>query len=175
MRHTMKMALAALASLALVPTVSAAHTVKGPHPGTVLATTYYSDGRYHGAVDIASGASCNYWGVETGVVGSVYWNVTINLTGTVCSGIVYENANTAVHTWADGWKFHLKHFIKTADSYDRTCDRCQVGNEGGTGQANGPHTHLMQERNGVKDTSWYSGYTVQGEAVDRTETIGVLD
>jgi len=175
MHRTMKRTLAAVASLALFPAAVTAHTVKSPHPGTVTATTYYpSTGASHKAVDISSGR-CNYWGVETGVVGSVYWNVTINLTGTVCSGIVYENANTAVHTWADGWKFHLKHFIKTADSYDRTCDRCQVGNEGGTGQANGPHTHLMQERNGVKDTSWYSGYTVQGEAVDRTETIGVLD
>ncbi|KFE62799.1 hypothetical protein [Hyalangium minutum] len=175
MRNMMKMALAALVSLALIPTAAAAHTVKGPYSGTVTATTYYPSGGYHGAIDVASSNGCGYWGVETAVVGSVSWNVTIMTTGTVCYGNGYENANTAVHTWADGWKFHLKHFLKTASSYDRTCDRCQVGDEGGTGQATGPHTHLMQEKNGTKDTSWYSGYTTQGEFVDRTETLGVLD
>ncbi|HEX8822181.1 MAG TPA: hypothetical protein VF794_19805 [Archangium sp.] len=169
MRHTMKMTLAALASLALLPTAVSAHTVKGPHPGTVLATTYYSSGSFHGAVDIASGASCNSWGVETGVVGSVYWNVTIQSTTTACvTSSGSGNGNEARHHWADGWTFRVWHFVKTAASVDKTCDRCQVGDEG-------EHTHFHQDKSGTKDTSWYSGYTTKGEAVDRTETIGVLD
>ncbi len=174
MRDTLKMTLAALASLTLLPMASTAHEVRSPFPGNITATTYYPSGGYHGAIDVSSGR-CNYWGAETAVVGSVFWDVTINTTGIVCNGNGYENANTAVHTWLDGWKFHQKHFIKTSDSYDRTCDRCQVGNEGGTGQATGPHAHLMQEKAGTKDTSWYSGYTVQGEYVDRSETLGYLD
>ena len=174
MRPMMKTTLTVLASLVLVPAAATAHTVKSPFPGTVTATTYYPSGGYHGAVDISSGR-CNYWGAETGVVGSVYWNVTINTSGVVCNGNGYENANLAKHVWASGWAFTQKHFIKTADSRDRTCDRCQVGNEGGTGQATGPHAHLMQDKAGTKDTSWYSGYTTQGEAVTRTETVGVLD
>jgi hypothetical protein len=175
MRNTMKMTLAALASLALIPATATAHTVKSPYPATVTALTYYSSGAFHGAIDIASGSGCGYWGVETGVVGSVSWNVTINTTGTVCYGNGSGNQNEAKHVWADGWTFRLWHFLKTASSYDRTCDRCQVGDEGGTGNATGPHTHLQQDKSGTKDTSWYSGYTSKGEYVDRSETLGVLD
>jgi len=174
MRNKMKMTLAALACLALIPAASSAHTVKSPFPGTVTATTYYSSGAFHGAVDISSGR-CNYWGVETGVVGSVSWAVTIRTTGIVCNGNGSGNQNEARHVWADGATYRLWHWIKTSDSYNRTCDRCQVGNEGGTGNATGPHVHIQQDRSGTKDTSWYSGYTVKGEAVDRTETVGVLD
>ena len=174
MHHTIKTALVALASLAIIPAAATAHTVKAPFPGTITATTYYPSGGYHGAIDVSSGR-CNYWGAETAVVGSVSWNVTINTTGVVCNGNGYENANMAVHTWADGWKFHQKHFIKTADSYDRTCDRCQVGDEGSTGNSSGAHTHMQQTRSGTYDTAWYSGYTTKGEFVDRTETLGVLD
>lgn len=174
MRNMMKTTLAALASLALIPVAATAHTVKSPHPGTVTATTYYSSGAFHGAVDISSGR-CNYWGVETGVVGSVSWNVTIRTVGVYCNGTGSGTQNEAAHTFADGYTFRLWHFIKTSDSFDRTCDRCQVGNEGGTGNATGPHTHLQSDKSGTKDTSWYANYTVKGEAVDRTETIGVLD
>ncbi|HYO53020.1 hypothetical protein [Archangium sp.] len=174
MSKTLKTTLAVLASLALIPAAATAHTVKSPHPGTVTATTYYSSGAFHGAVDISSGR-CNYWGVETGVVGSVSWNVTIRTTGVYCYGSGSGNTNEAKHVWADGATFRLWHFIRTADSYDRTCDRCQVGNEGLASSSTGPHTHLQQDRLGTNDTSWYSGYTTKGEVVDRTETIGVLD
>ena len=174
MPNTLKMGLVVLSALALIPAAATAHTVKSPFPGTVTATTYYPSGGYHGAVDISSGR-CNYWGAETGVVGSVFWDVVINTTTIVCNGNGYENANEARHLWLSGWTFRQKHFLKTSDSYDRTCDRCQVGNEGGTGQATGPHAHLMQDKSGTHDISWYSGYTVQGEAVDRAETVGVLD
>lgn len=175
MRNTTKTILTALASLALIPAAATAHTVKSPFPGTVTATTYYSSGTFHGAVDIGSGGRCNYWGAETGVVGSVYWNVTIRTTGIVCNGNGSGNQNEAKHVWESGWTFRQWHWIKTADSYDRTCDRCQVGNIGGTGNSTGPHAHLQQDKLGTNDTSWYSGYTTKGEAVDRSETIGVLD
>jgi hypothetical protein len=171
MRNTMKKSLAALAALALVPTTAAAWTVKSPHPGTVTATTYYSSGTFHGAVDIAPG-NCNYWGVETGVVGSISWNITIRTTGIVCNGSGSGNQNEAKHTFGDGWNFRIWHFIKTANSYDRTCDRCQIGDSGGTGNSTGPHSHLQRDKLGTNATAWYDGWTVKGEAVDRTETIG---
>jgi hypothetical protein len=173
MRDMMKKALA-LASLALLPATATAHTVKAPHPGTVTATTYYSSGAFHGAVDISSGR-CNYWGVETSVVGSISWNVTIRVSGTYCSGTGSGNQNEAKHVWADGWNFRLWQFIETADSYDRTCDRCQIGNEGMSSSYTGAHTHLQQDKLGTNDTAWYAGYTTRGEVVDRTETLGVLD
>ncbi|HEY0096284.1 MAG TPA: hypothetical protein VGB96_18285, partial [Archangium sp.] len=84
MRKTMKLSLAALASLALVPAAVTAHTVKAPYTATVTTTTYYSSGSFHGAVDVSSG-SCDYWGVETGVVGSVFWDVTINTSTHYCN------------------------------------------------------------------------------------------
>ena len=169
MRYTRKMTLAALASLALLPTsASAAYTVKGPHPGTVTALTYFSDGSFHGAVDVKSD-KCNYWGVQTGVMGSLYWNVIIATTYVTCgSGSGSGNANEARHHWASGWNFRIFHFVKTDASVDKTCDRCQVGDEG-------EKTHFQYDLSGTKDTSWYAGYTSKGEFVDRTETLGVLD
>ena len=174
MQKTMKRTLAAVASLALFPAAVTAHTVKSPHPGTVTATTYYpSSGAPHNAVDISRGR-CNYWGVETGVVGSYYWNITINTAVSVCNGNGSGNQNEAKLVLADGRVLRFWHFNKTANSYDRTCDRCQVGDEGGTGNATGPHTHIQVDKNGTRDTSWYSGYITKGQQVDRTTTIGVL-
>ncbi|HLL54605.1 MAG TPA: hypothetical protein VK447_13725 [Myxococcaceae bacterium] len=172
MRNLMK---TSLALLTLIPLAAFAHEVRSPFPGTVTALKYYpSSGNYHGAVDIGSGGSCNYWGAETGVVGSVSWNVTIRTTGVVCYGSGSGNQNEAKHVWADGWTFRQWHFIKTADSYDRTCDRCQVGNIGGTGNASGPHAHLQQDKYGTHDNSWYSNLRV-GQSVNRSTTLGFLD
>jgi hypothetical protein len=175
MRSFMKMGLAALASLALVPAAVTAHEVRGTHPGTITATTTYPSGGTHRAVDIGAGGRCNYWGAETGVVGSVSWNVTIRTSGVYCNGTGSGTQNEAKHLWENGYTFRQWHFIKTSDSFDRTCDRCQVGNIGATGNATGPHAHLQYDKLGTNDTSWYSGYTVYGEAVDRAETIGYLD
>jgi hypothetical protein len=163
MRNTM-MTLTVLASLALIPTASAGATVKAPHPGTATATTSNPDGSFHGAVDISSGR-CGYWGVETGLVGALSWNVTIRSTETTCTAVTQ---NLAVHTFADGWVFRITNFLKTAASIDKTCDRCQIGDEG-------LHTHFEYSKSGTKDTSWYSGYTTRGEAIDLGETIGVLN
>ncbi len=175
MRHMKKMSLAALASLALLPTAASAVTVKAPHPGTVTALTYYSSGSFHGAVDVTSGDACNYWSVHAVLVGSYHWNITINTTGIYCgTGGGSSNQNEAKHVFADGWALRLWHFIKTAASYDKTCDRCALGHEGGTGNVIGPHTHIQVDKSGTKDTSWYVGYVTKGEYVDRTTTIGAL-
>jgi hypothetical protein len=173
MHNPMKKTLTALASLALLPAAAtAAYRVGAPFPGTVLTTTYSSSGSFHGAVDISSG-QCNSWGVETGVVGSLHWNVTIRTTTLVCySGS--GNQNEARHTFANGYSFRLWHFLKTADSYDRTCDRCQIGNEGGTDTLGTPHVHLQYDNNGTRNTAWYSGYTTKGEFLDRGETVGYI-
>lgn len=166
MRNALKI-LAVLPSVLVLPMAASATTIKASVPGTVTATTYLSSGAFHGAVDISTGR-CNYWGVETGLVGAIHWNITIRTTSTACytdSGT--GNTNEAKHVWADGWAYRIWGFIKTADSYDRTCDRCTIGNDSGM-------VHHQYDKNGTLDTSWYSAYTTKGEAVDRTETIGAF-
>jgi hypothetical protein len=157
----MKKTLVVLVSLTLGPTAMAGYRVDAPFPGKV---------RLHGmtgsasAVDIYSG-SCGYWGVETAVVGSLYWNVTIRTTGTVCNGNGSGNQNEVKHVFVDGYTFRQWHFIQTASSYDRTCDRCQVGDEGGTGGVTSPHSHLQYDKNGTLVTSWISPDLVNGQSV----------
>ncbi|MBJ6759441.1 hypothetical protein JGU66_01620 [Myxococcaceae bacterium JPH2] len=170
MRNTTMM-LAALTSLALLPTASSAYSVRSPFPGTVTATTYYSSGTFHGAVDIGA-SSCNYWGAETGVVATLSWDVSIRTTGVVCNGNGSGNQNEAKHAWSDGYTFRQWHWINTSDSYDRTCDRCQVGNIGGTGNATGPHAHLQYDRYGTNVTSWYS--VSKGQSVNRSTNVGSI-
>ncbi|PTL79646.1 hypothetical protein [Vitiosangium sp. GDMCC 1.1324] len=175
MRNTMKTTLAALASLALIPAgATASYRVGSPFPGDVTATTYYSSGSFHGAVDISSRNACGYWGVETGVVGSLAWNVTIRTTAVVCYGNGSGNQNEVKHTFANGYTFRQWHFLKETTSVDKTCDRCQIGDEGGTGNVTGPHSHLQYDKNGTNNTSWYSGYTTKGEFLDRGETVGYV-
>ncbi len=172
MQNTVKNTLMAIAALALIPTATGAYEVRSPCPGTVTTTTSYSDGSPHKAVDIAPGR-CNYWGAETGLVGSVFWTVTIRTSGVVCNGNGSGNQNEARTTLPSGWAFRQWHFIKTADSRSRTCDRCQVGNIGATGNSTGPHAHLQRDRNGSLDTSWYR--VSKGQSVTRSTTIGYVN
>jgi hypothetical protein len=166
MRRALRV-LAALPAVMFVSAAEAAYTIKASVPGTVTATTYFSSGAFHGAVDISSGR-CNYWGVETGLVGSLHWNVTIRTTAITCYSSGSGNQNEAKHVFADGWTYRILNFIKTADSYDKTCDRCQIGNDSGM-------VHYQWDKNGTLNTAWYSGYTTKGEAVAIGETIGVLN
>ncbi|AKI98615.1 hypothetical protein ATI61_10615 [Archangium gephyra] len=168
----MKKTLAALAALALVPTAAAALDVVAPHPGTVLTTTYYSSGTFHGAVDISG--NCNVDPIDLPLLGTRTWNFTIRTTGAVCTGSGSGNHNAVSTTLSDGRVLRLWHFIKTASSYDKTCDRCQLGVVGATGAVTTAQTHIEVDKNGTNLTSWYSGYTVKGEFLDRGEIIGVL-
>lgn len=172
MKSKLKTTLMAVAALSLISTAAPAYEVRSPCPGTVTATTTYSDGSPHKAVDIAPG-SCNYWGAETGIVGSVYYTVTIRTTAAICNGNGSGNQNEAKATLASGWAFRQWHFIKTADSRSRSCDRCQVGNIGGTGRVTGPHTHLQRDKAGTLDTSWYR--VSRGDSVTRSTTIGYVN
>ena len=173
MRNTMKTTLASLISLALLPAAAGAYEVGAPFPGTVTATTYYSSGSFHGAIDLSSGAACGYWGVETAVNASLAWDVTIRTSEKVCYGSGSGNQNEVKHTFANGYTFRQWHFLKTALSVDKTCNRCQIGDEGGTGNATGPHTHIQYDKSGTNNTSWYSG-TTKGEFLDRDEKIGTV-
>ncbi len=174
MRNTMKTTLASLLSLALLPaTAGAAYEVGAPFPGTVTATTYYSSGTFHGAIDLSSSAACGYWGVETAVKASLSWNVTIRTSTKVCYGNGSGNQNEVKHTFSNGYTFRQWHFLKTASSVDKTCNRCQVGDEGGTGNVTGPHTHMQYDKSGTNNTSWYSG-TTKGEYLDRDEKVGTV-
>ncbi|HYO53019.1 hypothetical protein [Archangium sp.] len=167
MPRTMK-TLSALATLmALVPTTApGAYTVGSPLAGTVRTTTYYSSGAFHGAVDISNGP-CGTNPITTGVVGSLSWNVTLRTTGIACD-MAGGTQNEAAHTFADGYTFRLLQFNKSANSYDRTCDRCSIGIEGPD------HIHLQRDRNGTNITTWYSGYTTVGEFLSLGETVGVF-
>jgi hypothetical protein len=169
MRNTVMKTLTALASLALTPTALAATRVGSPIAGTVAGTTYTATGSFHGAVDIGNGR-CNLDPVLAPFAG--YWNVTIRTTGVVCYGSGSGTQNEAKHVFADGYTFRIWHFIKTADSYDRTCDGCALGNVGGTGNVTGPHVHLQMDNLGTNNTSWYASYTTKGEFLDVGETVG---
>jgi len=172
MHDTMKTTLATLMSLALLPTAATAYPVVAPHAGTVTATTYYSSGTFHGAVDIASGTTCGLWIVTVPVKGSLSWNVTIRTTSKVCHGNGSGNQNEVKHTFANGYTFRMWHFIYDAAlSKDKTCDRCGIGLEGGTGGVTGPHTHMQYDKSGTNSTSWYSG-TVKGEYLESGDVIG---
>ena len=173
-KMTKPMLAAGIALAVLSTSATASYRIGSPFPGTVTATTYYSSGSFHGAVDIASGSGCGYWGVETGLVGSLHWNVTIRTTGKVCYGNGSGNQNEVKHTFGNDYILRQWHFLKTASSYDRTCDRCQIGDEGGTGNVTGPHTHMQYDRYGTNNTSWYSSYTVKGEFLSRGETVGYI-
>jgi hypothetical protein len=171
MRDTMKKALTAMASLALIPAAAAALEVRSPHPGTVTATTYYSSGSFHGAVDVSG--NCNLDPLIAPIGGSLYWDFTIRTTGVVCYGSGSGTQNEVKHTFADGYTFRIWNFIKTANSFDKTCDRCELGLVGGNGAVTGPNTHLQYDKNGTNNTSWYSG-TTKGEFLDRGEAIGYI-
>lgn len=174
MRNLRKTTLVSLLSLSLLPATVTAYTVGAPFPGTVTATTYYSDGDFHGAVDLASGSGCGYWGVETAVKASLSWTVNIRTKPRVCNGNGSNNQNEVRHTFANGYTFRQWHFLYiAATSKSRTCDRCQVGDEGGTGNASGPHTHMQYDKSGTKSTAWYSG-TTKGEYLDRDEKVGTV-
>lgn len=171
MRQTMKKTLAVLAALALAPAALAQTRVGSPIKGTVHSTTYTATGSFHGAVDISNGY-CNLDPVLAPFAG--YWNITIRTTGVVCNGSGSGNQNEAKHTLADSRVFRIWHFIKTAQSYDRTCDGCALGNVGATGNATGPHVHMQVDKFGTIETVWYASYTTKGEFLDVGETVGYL-
>jgi hypothetical protein len=160
-------------AVAALPSPVLAHYVKAPVNGTVTATTWYSSGTFHGAVDIAPGSSaCGVKAVTTAVAQTKFWDVTINTGYKVCYGNGSGNQNQAVASYTNGWKFRQYHFNKSGSSYDRTCDRCYIGLVGGTGYATGPHSHLQYDRYGTKSTSWYS--TSRGRYVYTSTSIGYL-
>ncbi|AKI98609.1 Peptidase, M23/M37 family [Archangium gephyra] len=165
-------ALAALAALAPA-TALAVRNVGAPLAGTVAATTYSSSGAYHGAVDI-DGGTCGTTPITTGVAGTLAWNVVINTASTLCYTAMTGAQNVARHTFADGFTFRLMNFNRTAQTFDRTCDRCNIGAAGDAGiPANS--LHLQRDKSGTKDTSWYAGYATVGEALSLGELVGVLD
>jgi hypothetical protein len=160
-------------AVAAIPATALAHYVKSPLGGTVTATTYYSSGSFHGALDIAGPAStCGSTSVTTAVAQTKFWDVTIRTSSRVCYGNGSGNENSAVASYTNGWKFRQFHFNRSSASYDRTCDRCYVGTHGGTGRATGPHSHIQYDRYGTRSTSWYS--VSRGRYVDRSTNVGYL-
>ncbi len=169
----MKKTLTALVSLSLLPLSALALDVVAPHAGTVTATTYYSSGTFHGAVDVASGKACGSTPLYAPLKGLLAWNVTIRNTSRICYGdSAPGNPNEAKHTFATGFTFRVRHFFRTAASVDKTCNQCELGDEGATGTA-APNTHMQYDKSGTNSTSWYSG-TTKGEYLDRGEVIGSL-
>ncbi len=174
MRHPRKKTLAALACLAaLTPVPSpAAYTVGAPTPGSVGATAIYM-GTTHNAVDIA-GSTCQN-AITTGIVGSLSWNVTINSPNVFCNDSRGFN-NEVTHAFATGYTFRLRGLNNSAGSYDRTCDRCNIGTTYMFYGNNANHPlHLQYDRYGTRNTSWYSAYTSSGEGLSQGEVVGYLN
>jgi hypothetical protein len=162
---------AVLCSIALVPaaTFAGSISVYAASPGTVTATTTYPNGGTHNAVDIAPGR-CNADKHKLGPKVSWAWTVSAPTTGKVCNG---GGANNYVsHTLPGGYLYEEMHFIKTADSRSRTCNRCNIGNVGGTGQATGPHAHQAYRKHGTKLSTWYT--VKRGQKVTYNTKIGTL-
>ncbi len=160
-----------LAAVVAVPAAAKAAYVKSPLDGVVVATTYYSSGSFHGALDIAGPSStCGTGGVTTGVVQTKFWTIRIHTTARVCYGNGSGNENSATAAYGNGWSFRQFHFNRSANSRSRTCDRCVIGTHGGTGHATGPHAHVQYDRYGTRSTSWYS--VGRGRSVSRATTIG---
>jgi hypothetical protein len=172
-KSTRKLLLVTLALAFLAPATALAHYVKSPLSGTVTATTYYSSGKFHGALDIAGPAStCGTRQVTTGVAQTKYWTVTIRTTSRVCYGNGSGRENSSNASYANGWTFRQFHFNRNSNSRSRTCDRCYIGTHGGTGNSTGPHTHIQYDRYGTRSTSWYS--VGRGRSVTTTTNVGYL-
>jgi hypothetical protein len=163
--------LACLAALVSPSSSAGAAAVRASHPGKVVAADYTQTGTFHGAVDIALN-DCTPWSINPGLTGSMSWNVTIRTTVRACNGTASGTQNEVKHTFADGTTFRVWHFNRSASSYDRTCDRCDIGDLGATGNVTVPTTHYQVDKLGTKNTSWY---TVElGQSVSTGTIIGYL-
>jgi len=164
-------ALACLAALVSPSSAAQASAVRASHPGRVTAADYTQTGTLHGAVDITA-ADCTPWSINPGLTGSMFWNVTIRTSVLSCRGTASGTHNEVKHVFADGTAFRVWHFNRSASSYDRTCDRCDIGNLGATGNVTAPTTHYQVDKLGTRDTSWY---TVElGDTVSAGTIIGYL-
>lgn len=163
--------LAVLCSLSLVPAATFAGSVSvyGSCSGKVTATTNYPGGGSHDAVDMSPGR-CNKDKHRLGPNATWAWTVSAPNTGVVCNG--GGSNNIVSHELPNGYKYEEMHFIKTSDSRSRTCNRCNIGNVGGTGQATGPHVHQAYRKQGKKLNNWYT--VTQGQTVTHSTKIGTL-
>lgn len=165
-----KILIATFAIVAMPPSATAAY-VRSPLDGIVTASTYYSSGTFHGALDIAGPRStCGTRGVTTGVAQTKYWTVRIRTASRVCYGNGSGNENSATAAYSSGWSFRQFHFNRSSSSVSRTCDRCYVGTHGGTGRASGPHSHIQYDRYGTRSTGWYT--VGRGRSVTKSMNVG---
>ncbi len=162
---------------ASAPAVAPAYPVVSPINGRVYATAYYpyNGGSNHNAVDI-SGGSCGSTGVLTAIDASIQWNVVIRHTDVFCYGGHSVSPNEAYHTFSNGYTFRQQYFNKSANSYSRTCDRCNIGTVFGTiGNMTDPFVHMQMDKLGTKSTSWYAGMASLGESVTTATPIGYTE
>ena len=176
MRNPLKTTLAALAFLALIPAGrDRAHRQGALHRATVTATTLLLERQLPRRGRHLQRQRVRLLGRGDGRGGLGLLERDhphhrhYGATATAAATRTRRSTSGRTATFRQIW-----HFNKTATSVDKTCDRCQIGDEGGTGNATGPHTHLQYDLNGTNDTSWYSGYTTKGEFLDRGETVGYV-
>lgn len=137
-----------------------AATAMGPVCNTaakVISTTYTTcTGANHSALDIG-GVPCGepLYGPLVGNYYYRFYGGCSNLcSGSTCNG---GAGNYLVVTGANGWDFRILHANADANSFSKTCDRCRLGQVGGTGSATSAHVHLDNRQYGTRKTAWYSG------------------
>lgn len=149
----------------------------------VTATTYYSSGNYHGAMDQAKqGGGC--WTSDSAA--ARYHRGSINASryyqyvggcgkycgnnlGSTCNG----GAGNMIRTiGANGWDWRQMHInYLGGHSKSKTCNRCSFGLIGSTGNSSAGHAHVENRRYGTKTTAWMSGASV-GMNAACTRTVG---
>lgn len=149
---------------------------------TVTATTYYSSGNYHGAVDQSRNGAC--WLNDSdaaryhrgSIQASRYYSYIGgcgrycgNNLGSTCNG---GAGNLITTTGSNGWDWRQMHINYLAGtSRSKTCTRCAFGLIGSTGNSSGGHAHVENRRYGTKSTAWMSNVWV-GMNANCTRTIG---
>jgi hypothetical protein len=148
----------------------------------ITATSNYSSGSFHGAIDSSLGGAC--WTRDSAA--ARYHRSALNQSrawryiggcGASCSNNLGSSCNGGGGNMIDsdgrnGWDWRQMHINALAGhSQSKTCTRCSFGLLGSTGNSSGAHVHQENRRYGTKSTSWMSGRRV-GENANCTRTLG---
>jgi hypothetical protein len=141
------------------PGTATAVTAVGPFCDTaakVTSTTYFTcTSGTHSALDVG-GVACGT-PLRAPLVGTHYYRFYGGCANT-CSGSTCNGGagNYYGVTGSSGWDFRILHLNADANSFSKSCDRCLLGQVGGTGSVSNPHVHFDNRQYGTRKTSWYT-------------------